>query len=64
MCYFIVLLSVVLAGLFIWASIDYRKQKKLNNKEKPPFRTEEDLEEYGKPLKDEESKVVDFDDAE
>ncbi|MCK4462847.1 MAG: hypothetical protein KAU58_00885 [Candidatus Omnitrophica bacterium] len=63
MWYFVIIVSILLVGFFIWASIEDRKQKKKQNKkgEKPLFRTEEDLEEYGKPM---DSHPVDFDDAE
>ena len=65
MWYFIIVVSAIFLGLFIWVYGDYKKQKKEPGKEeKSTFRTEDDLEEYGKPLKDEESKTVDFDDAE
>lgn len=65
MLYFVIIVSVILAGFFIWASIDSRRQKKIQekNKDKKHFRTEEDQEEYGKKLKDGEESVVDFNDA-
>lgn len=66
MWYFVIIISVILIGFFIWMNMDYRKQKKLSEKkhDKQPFRTEEDLDEYGKKMKDGEETVVDFDDAE
>ena len=66
MWYIIIVLSVICAGLFIWVSACYKSEKrKLNEKqEKPPFRTKDVLEEYGKPMKDDEQQAVDFDDAE
>lgn len=66
MLYFVIIVAAIFFSLFIWAAIDYKKQKKERNKkgEKAPFRTEDDLQEYGKPMKDEEHATVDFDDAE
>jgi hypothetical protein len=60
------ILSVVLVAFFIWARADYKKQKRKieKTKDKPHFRTEDSLEEYGKPMKDGESNPVDFEDAE
>ena len=62
----IIILSVVCVALFIWVKEDYKKQRKKLNKEedKPHFRTEDVLEEYGKPMKDKDHNPVDFDDAE
>lgn len=61
----IIILSVVCIALFVWIKKDYEKQKrKLDKEDKPHFRTEDVLEEYGKPMKDEDSNPVDFDDAE
>ena len=62
----IVILSVILAVFFIWARADYKKQKSKTDetKEKPSFRTEDVLEEYGKPMKNGEQNPVNFDDAE
>jgi hypothetical protein len=61
----IIILSVILAGFFIWARADYKKQERKidKTKEKPPFRTEDVLEEYGKPMRDQEYNPVDFDDT-
>ncbi|MDD5136005.1 MAG: hypothetical protein PHN63_01500 [Candidatus Omnitrophica bacterium] len=63
---FIILVSVIWVGFFVWARIDSKKRQKENIKKtaKPAFRTEEDLDEYGKPMKDEHQSPVDFDDAE
>ena len=65
MWYVVIILSVICAGFFIWISANHKSGKrKLNEKkEKPPFRTKEVLEEYGKPMKDDEQQTVDFDDA-
>lgn len=63
---FLIAVSVICILFFIWARIDYKRRKKENNKkkEKPHFRTEEDCEEYAKPMEDEHKTSVDFDDAE
>ena len=63
---FIIIVSAVWIGFFIWARIDYKRRKKETNKKKtrPTFRTEEDCEEYAKPMEDEHKTSVDFDDAE
>ena len=62
----IVVLSIILIAFFLWARADYRKQKRKIDKAegKPSFRTEDVLEEYGKPMRDKENNPVDFDDAE
>lgn len=66
MFYVVIILSIACAVFFVWAARDYRKRKREldEKKDKPPFRSEEDLEEYGKPMKDEDYNPVDFDDAE
>lgn len=66
MWYFVIVVSIVWIGFFIWARTDYKRRKRefIKKKVKPPFRSEEDLEEYGKPLEDYEKPTVDFDDAE
>ncbi|MGB2705564.1 MAG: hypothetical protein WBC74_01720 [Candidatus Omnitrophota bacterium] len=63
MQYFVIIVAIVCIGFFIWASVENKKRKKKQDKRKdrPLFRTEEDLEEYGKPM---ESHPVDFDDEE
>ena len=58
----VIILSVIFIGFFIWAAIDYKKRDKKPGR--PSFRTEDVLEGYGKPMKDKEEAVVDFDDAE
>lgn len=66
MWYAVIILSVICVGFFMWVRADYKKQKREvgKKKEKPSFRTEDVLEEYGKPMKDKEHTAVDFDDAE
>jgi len=61
MQYFVVIVACACVLFFIWTSIAYRRRKKRENKrvDGPLFRTEENLEEYGKPM---EPPVVDFDD--
>ncbi len=63
---FLIVVSVICILFFIWARIDYKRRKEENNKKKyrPPFRSEEDCEEYAKPMEDEHRTSVDFDDAE
>lgn len=64
MCYVIIVLSVICVAFIVWAGANHKKRKsKPPKKEKPPFRTEETLEEYGKPMKDQAQSPVDFDDA-
>ena len=65
MWYLIIILSFICVGFFMWVRADYKKKKRELNKSKnrPPFRTEDVLEEYGKPLKDKDQQSVDFDDA-
>ncbi|MDD5428678.1 MAG: hypothetical protein PHI58_05525 [Candidatus Omnitrophica bacterium] len=59
-------ISVIWIGYFIWARNDAKKRRAEYNKkkDKPTFRTEEDLNEYAKPMDDEHHGKVDFDDAE
>lgn len=63
---FIIVISVAWVGFVIWARIDSKKRREELNKkkDKPTFRTEEDLNEYAKPMNDEHQGKVDFDDAE
>ena len=64
MLYFVIIVSIIVIAFFVWAGIDNKKQKKkedMDNEEKPLFHTEEDLEEYGKPM---DSQSVNLDDAE
>lgn len=66
MWYFaVIIVSVVWISVFIWVNSGYKKQRKgrVNKRARPPFRSEEDLEGYEKPLKDYGPPVVDFDDA-
>ena len=63
MVYFIAIVSIVWVGFFLLTNT--RKRRKNNkHKDKPPFRTEKDLQEYGKPMEDEHQPLIDFDDAE
>jgi len=63
MMYFIIVLAAGCGLFFIWAGMESKRRKKKEDKGKdgPLFRTEEDLEEYGKPM---EPPAVDFDDEE
>ncbi len=62
----VAIISVIWVGFFVWARIDYKRRKREYKKkiDKPTFRSEKDLYEYGKPLDDEHNSRVDFDDAE
>jgi len=62
---FLIIVSAICVIFFIWARIDYKRRKREvgKKKDKPPFRTEEVLEEYAKPMEDEHQASVDFDDA-
>ena len=62
----IIIISAIWIGFFIVARIySKRRQKEYNKKkDKPSFRTEEDLDEYGKPMDDAHKGHVDFEDAE
>ena len=62
MWYFIII-AVIIVGFFTWTSINSRNKEKRKREDKPPFRSEEDLEEYNKPMKDQDYNPVDFDDA-
>ena len=66
MWYFIITVSVILAVFFIWSGMECRKQKKASqkNKDKPSFRSEQDLDEYGKSMQDKDYNPVDFGDTE
>jgi hypothetical protein len=65
MWYLIGVVAIVLAGFFLYASVKKNKQdaEKAKAANKPPFRTEEKLNSYNKPMDDQHSHV-DFDDAE
>jgi uncharacterized lipoprotein YddW (UPF0748 family) len=56
----LIIISIVWVGFFLLAGW----RKKNGKKNKPTFRTEEDLDEYGKPMKDDHQSTVDFEDAE
>ena len=61
----IIVVSVLWIGFFIIARIDSKRRKKESEKKKtkPAFRTEEDLDEYAKPMNDEHQSRVDFEDT-
>ena len=63
---FVILVSVVCVAYFVWARIDSKKKKEEREKKKnkPAFRSEEDVDEYAKPMEDEHKGHVDFEDAE
>lgn len=65
MWYLIAIVAAVLMGLFVYASVMKNKRAVDNakTKEKPSFRTEEDLSSYSKPM-DGRHTHVDFDDVE
>lgn len=65
MMYFLIILSVILVAVFVWPRSRHKNQKKYREKreEKPSFRSEQDLEKYGKKMEDEDYNPVDFDDA-
>ncbi|MDP3790514.1 MAG: hypothetical protein Q8R38_00505 [Candidatus Omnitrophota bacterium] len=52
MWYFIIIISVLYVGFFIWATIDYRKKEKVQEKDtdKSVCRSENSLDEYGKKM--------------
>ena len=62
----IIIVAVVCVLFFMWARMDYKKKKagRGNKAEKPPFRTEDDLKSYEKPMHDKEHSTIDLDDAE
>ena len=62
----IIVISAIWIGFFIVARIASKRRRKEYNKkkDKPLFRTEEDLDEYAKPMDDEHKSRVNFDDAE
>ncbi len=64
MWYFVIVLVLIFVGFFMWSGMEDRKRKKKEHEkheDEPLFHTEDDLEEYGKPM---ERHPVDFDDAE
>ncbi|MFA6321454.1 MAG: hypothetical protein WCY36_06325 [Candidatus Omnitrophota bacterium] len=63
---FVIAISVIWIGFVIWARLDNKKRRDEaeKKKNKPTFRTEEDLNEYAKPMDDSHHGKVDFDDAE
>jgi len=52
MWYFIIIIVLLYAGFFVWASIDSKKREKKIEKEqdKSVCRSEESLDEYGKKM--------------
>lgn len=52
MWYFIIIISVLYAGFFVWATIDYKKREKKieEEKDKSVCRSEDSLDEYGKKM--------------
>ena len=62
----IIIISAIWIGFFIVARIySKRRQKEYNKKTgKPQFRSEEDLDEYGKPMNDEHKSRANFEDTE
>jgi hypothetical protein len=62
----VIIVAVVCVLFFVWARMDYKKKMAGRGEKayKPPFRTEDDLKSYEKPLKDEEHSTIDLDDAE
>jgi hypothetical protein len=65
MWYLIGIAAVVLTGFLLYAGAKRHKRDSDNarSEDNPPFRTEEDLNSYSKPMDDSHSHV-DFDDAE
>lgn len=65
MWYLAGILAIVLVGFFLYTSVKKNRQDagKTKMEDKPPFRTEEKLSSYNKPMDDQHSHV-DFDDAE
>lgn len=60
----LIIVSVICIGFFVWSGIDYKRRKEKNNKAfKPPFRSEQDVQEYAKPMKGDDQSSVDLDDA-
>jgi hypothetical protein len=57
MWYFIVIVSLLYIGFFIWATIDYQKREKKIEKEedRSVCRSEDSLEEYGKKMDPEDA---------
>ncbi|MBN2453582.1 MAG: hypothetical protein JXB40_04900, partial [Candidatus Omnitrophica bacterium] len=62
------IVAIVLLGFFIYANLKHKKDSKegrcsCHSADEKPFRTDEDLASYNKPIDDKHSHV-DFDDAE
>ena len=62
----VIIVAVICVVFFVWARMDYKKKKagRGNRAYKPPFRTEDDLKSYEKPLNDKDHSTIDLDDAE
>lgn len=60
----VIIISVVWIGFVLWTNLNNKKQDNDKKGERPPFRSEKDLEEYGKPMEDEDYNPIDLDDAE
>lgn len=62
----IAIVSIAWVSVFLWGRMESKRRKKeaLKKKEKPSFRSEENLKGYGKPMEDYQPPTVDFDDAE
>lgn len=62
----VIVVSIIWVGFFVWVRMDYKRRKaeSVKKKARPPFRSEEGLEGYEKPLEDCHSPTIDFDDAE
>ncbi|MCX5678481.1 MAG: hypothetical protein NTY76_05165 [Candidatus Omnitrophica bacterium] len=65
MWYLIGVIAIALVGFFLYANAKKNKRdaEKAKAGDKPPFRTEEKLSSYNKPM-DNQHSHVDFDDAE
>lgn len=52
MWYFIIIVSILYIGFFVWATLDYKKKQKIieKDKDKSVCRSEDSLEEYGKKM--------------
>jgi hypothetical protein len=62
----IIIIVAACVLFFAWSRIDYKRKKaeRGNRVDKPLFRTDDDVQEYAKPMKDPEHSSVDLDDAE
>jgi len=62
----VIILSVLCVAYFSWARIDSKRRKAEAEKHrtKPTFRTEDDVNEYAKPMADEHQSKAKFEDTE